>query len=151
MPQVTKLLLGSQTTLLSTGLNSLANNSLAISAAFDNTIGAGGGDGYLLADFELVLGTVGSAYAANTGYSLWILQSQDGTNYEDGGTSTTPARPPDVVFPVQAITGAQRIMRRAIEMAPGLAKYLLKNDGTGQTMNASGNTLKVRPYTPEFV
>lgn len=145
---VAKLLLGSQTTLLSTGLNSLANNSLAISSAFDNTIGQAG-DGYLLCDVELVV-TYGTSPTANTGCSIWFLTSQDGTNYEDGGTSTTPARMPDLVIPVLSSTSAQRIIRRGL-LPYGLCKVLLKNDGTGQAMAASGNTLKIRPVTVEMV
>lgn len=145
---VEKFLLGSQTTLLTTELNSLANNALNISAAFDNTIGATG-DGYTLCDVELVV-TYGTNPTANTGVSVWFLQTQDGTNYEDGSTSITPARLPDVVFPVRATTSGQRIIRRVI-LPWGVFKALLKNDGTGQTMAASGNTLKVRPVTREGV
>lgn len=145
---VIKHKLGSQSSQLTTGLNSLANNSLAISAVFDNTQGQTG-DGYTLCDLELVV-TFGTNPTANTGISVWFLQSQDGTNYEDGGTGTTPARAPDVVFPVLVSTSAQRIIRRVL-LPPGLMKFLLKNDGTGQAFAASGNTLKIRPFTPEIV
>jgi hypothetical protein len=145
---VEKFLLGSVTSLLTTGLNSLANNSLAISSAFDNTIGQTG-DGYTLCDLELVV-TFGTNPTANTGVSIWFLQTQDGTNYEDGGTSTTPARAPDVVFPVAVSTSAQRLIARAL-LPWGLMKVLLKNDGTGQAFAASGNTLKIRPVTREAV
>lgn len=143
-----KYLLGSVTSLLTTGLNSLANNALAVSAAYDNTQGAAG-DGYTLCDLELVV-TYGTAPAANTGCSVWFLASQDGTNYEDGDASTTPARNPDVVLPVRAVTTAQRVIRRAW-LPWGLSKALLKNDGTGQAMAASGNTLKIRPATYQGV
>lgn len=145
---VEKFLLGSQTSLLTTGLNSLANNGLAISSAFDNTIGAAG-DGYALCDLELVV-TYGSAPTAGTGVSVWLVGSQDGTNYEDGDASITPARLPDAVFPLRAVTTAQRIIRR-VALPWGLMKATLKNDGTGQAMAASGNTLKLRPVTREAV
>lgn len=146
---VEKLLLGSQTSLLTTGLNSLANNSLAVSSAFDNTIGQTG-DGYVLCDLELVV-TFGTNPTAGTGIAVWFLQTQDGTNYEDGDASTTPARAPDAVIPVRASTSAQRIIVKHVDMPPGLFKALLKNDGTGQAFAASGNTLKIRPYTREGV
>jgi hypothetical protein len=149
MSTTAKWALGSQTTVLSTGLNSLANNSLAISALFDNTQGAGGGDGYTLNDLELVV-TYPSAPAANTGFSVWYLGAQDGTDYEDGGTSTTPARSPDCVIPVAAVTSAQRILRRVL-LPWGKLKILGKNDGTGQAMGSSGNTLIIRPATPQGV
>lgn len=142
------LLSGSVTSLITTGLNSLANNSLAISSAFDNTVGQTG-DGYTFCDIELVV-TYGTNPGANTACSLWFLQSQDGTNYEDGGTSITPARAADVVFPVLVSTSAQRIIRRVL-LPWGLTKVLLKNDGTGQAMAASGNTLKIRPVTAQGV
>lgn len=148
MPTVTKFLLGSATTLLSTGLNSLANNALVAGTVYDNTVGQTG-DGYTLCDVELVV-TYGSAPTANTGVSVWFLANLDSTNYEDGDASTTPARAPDLVFPLRAVTTAQRVIRRA-SLPWGLIKVLLKNDGTGQTMAASGNTLKIRPVTFEGV
>jgi hypothetical protein len=148
MSTTEKFLLGSQATLLSTELNSLANNSLALGAAFDNTQGQTG-DGYTLCDVELVV-TYGTAPTASTACSLWLLATQDGTNYEDGGSSTTPARFPDLTIPLQAVTTAQRIVRRTW-LPWGKWKPLLKNDGTGQAMSASGNTLKVRPVARQGV
>jgi hypothetical protein len=140
-----KYALGSQATLLSTGLNSLANNALALSSAFNNVEGGGGGDGYTLCDLELLV-TFPVAPTANTAVVVWLLGSQDGTNYEDGDASTTPARLPDAVFPVRAVTSAQRIIRR-IWLPWGLMKALLKSDGTGQSFASSGNTLSIRPVT----
>lgn len=134
-------LLGTQTTLLTTELNALVSNGLALGAAFNNTQGQTGG-GYTLCDVELVV-TYGTAPTANTGVSVWFLGTQDGTNYEDGDTGTTPGRLPDVVFPLRAVTTAQRILRRVL-MPWGLFKPLAKNDGTGQAMAATGNTLKIR-------
>jgi hypothetical protein len=144
-----KYLLGSQATLLSTELNSLANNGTALGSAFNNTVAGGGGDGYTLCDVELVV-TYGVAPTASTGVSLWFLSTQDGTNYEDGDNSTTPGRVPDVVFPLRAVTTAQRINRR-VALPWGNFKPLAKNDGTGQAMAASGNTIKIRPVTPQVV
>lgn len=150
MPTTEKYLLGSQATLLDTGLNSLANNALAISSAYNNVAGGGAGDGYTLCDVELVV-QYGSSPTANTGVSLWFLGSQDGgTTYEDGDASTTPARAPDAVFPLRAVTTAQRVIRR-VWLPWGHIKGLLKNDATGQAMAASGNTLKIRPVTPQAV
>jgi hypothetical protein len=151
---VEKLLLGSQTSLLTTGMDALANNGLAISAAFDNTIGQAG-DGYTLCDVELVAGFHTSADndaspTANTGIPVWFLQAADGSNYEDGGTGTTPAKLPDVVFPLRAATGLQRIVRRCA-LPWGPMKALAKNDGTGKALNNTGNTLKIRPVTREMV
>lgn len=149
MATTEKFLLGSQTTLLDTGLNSLANNGLAISATYNNTQGGGAGDGYTLCDLELVC-NYGTAPSVNTACSVWFLATQDGTNFEDGSATVTPARAADVVIPVRAVTGAQRIIRRA--WVPwGNFQALLKNDGTGQAMAATGNTLKIRPVTVQAV
>lgn len=153
MPTVEKFLLGGTiTTLITTG-SALASNSLAIGAAYDNTVGQTG-DGYTLCDLEFV-GTFSVAPTANTGLAVWFLESQDGTNYEDGdGTvggsaDTTPARLSDAVFPLRAVTTAQRVIVRTL-LPWGKAKPLLKNDGTNQSLG-SGATLKVRPVTREGV
>lgn len=149
MATTLKWLLGSVTSLITTGLNSLTNNSIVTPVNYDNTVG-GTGDGYTQCDLELVV-TFGTNPTASTGFSLWFLESQDGTNYEDGdNTPTTPARAPDCVFPVRVVTTAQRIIRR-VPMPWGKFSVLLKNDNTGQTTAASGNTLKMRPVTLEGV
>lgn len=146
MPSTEKYLLGSQATVLSTAAT-LANNALVAGSAYDNTQGQTG-DGYTECDVELAV-TFGVAPTANTGVSIWFLRSQDGTNYEDGSSSVTPARAPDIAIPVLASTSAQRIIRPAT-LPPGKITVLLKNDGTGQTMS-SGWTLKLRPITRQGV
>jgi hypothetical protein len=77
------------------------------------------------------------------------LREVDGTNYEDGSSTVTPARNPDLVFPLRAVTTAQRIVVIG-DLPPGSFVALLRNDGTGQAMAASGNTLKIRPVTGSF-
>jgi hypothetical protein len=131
-------LAGSIASLLTTGLNSLANNALVAGSAY-----TGGGD-YLLAELELVV-TFGTGPTVG-GVSVWFLRAPDGTNYEDGSSSVTPARNADVVFPLRAVTSAQRITRRVL-VPPGTWTPLLKNDGTAVAFAASGNTLKVLPLT----
>lgn len=128
------LLSGGSTVLISGGMASLANNALCSGAAFDNTQGATG-DGYTLADMELYVSGMGGAATANTAVSVWLLSTQDGSNYEDGSTTVTPARLPDVIFPVRAVSGAQRIIRR-LAAPQGVWIPLLKNDGTGQTITS---------------
>lgn len=137
----TTQLRGTLDTALSTELNSLANNSLAIKASVLTLASAQ----YLLAEVELVV-TFGVTPTANTGISVWFLREVDGTNYEDGSASITPARAPDVVLPIRAVTSAQRITVQCM-IPPGSFYPLLKNDGTGQAFAASGNTLKIRPIT----
>lgn len=134
---------GSITSLITTGMNALANNASAISSAYTMSPA-----GYLMAELELVV-TYGTNPTASTGCSIWFLRAIDGTNYEDGGAGTPgvlPARAPDVVIPVAVSTSAQRITKRCL-VPPGTFTVLLKNDGTGQAMAASGNTLKILPLT----
>src|SRR4051794_33707218 len=108
MPTTEKYTLGTTATLITTG-GSSATNTLCRGAAFDNTQGGGGGDGYTLCDLEFA-GSWTVAPAANTGVAFWFLGNVDGTNYEDGdgsvsgGTDVLPQRPPDCVFPARAVT-----------------------------------------------
>jgi hypothetical protein len=156
MSTTEKYLLGSQAPLLSTELNSLANNCTVLGAAFDDTAGQAG-DGATLCDVELVV-TFGAAPTANTSVNVWFLMAQDGTNYEsyltaqDATPSTTPpkARRPDVILPLDAVTTLQRIVRR-VPIPWGKFKPLLKDDGTGQAFPASGSTLKLRPVSRQQV
>lgn len=145
-----KYVLGSIASLMTTELNSLANNALvAAGSSYNNIQGGGGGDGYTLCDLELVV-TYGTNPTANTGITVWFLARPDGTNFEDGSSSVTPVRLPDAVFPLRSVTTAQRIVRR-IALPWGVFTPLLKNDGTGQTFAASANTLKILPVASQGV
>jgi len=145
MPTV-KNVAGTITTVLSTALNSLANNSNVLSSAITLSTGE---PGYRFGEWELYIASSAAAMTANTAFTGWIIQALDGTNDEDGGTSVTPARTPDLIFPVRAVSTAQRITWQS-ELPAGSFKVLLRNDGTGQTIASSGNTLKVRPKTEQF-
>ena len=140
--------LGAVATVASTSLNALASGSLALGNVFDNTQGAAG-DGYTLVDIELVV-SFAVAPTVPSAIALWLLAAPDGVNYEDGDATNIPARQPDVVLPVRAITAAQRVNIRAA-LPWGLLKPLMKNDGTGQPTAAAGNTLKIRLATRESV
>jgi len=147
---VEKFKLGAVATLLSTELDSLANNATAVATTpYNNVQGGDGGDGYALAEVELVV-TYGVAPAANTGVAVWFLAQIDGTNYEDGSASITPARIPDVVLGVRPVTTAQRIIRR-VALPQGIWKACVKNEGVGQAMAATGSTLKIRPASREGI
>lgn len=143
-----RLVIGTKSTVLSTGAT-LATNANALSSAFNNTTGQTG-DGYTRGIFTLS-GTWGTAPAAGTGMSCWLIKSDDaaGGNYEDGdGTPTTPARAADFTIPVRAVNSAQ-IAAVLADLVPGLFKLLARNDGTGQTLN-SGWTITLTPITASF-
>jgi hypothetical protein len=148
MATTSQYLRGTQlTTALSTELNALANNALATKAS---AITLTSGLLYLFAEVELLV-SFSVAPTANTGISVWFIREIDGTNYEDGfDASVTPARAADVVFGLRAATGAQRVILER-KVPPGAFYPLVKNDGTGQSMAATGNTLKLRPLTPQQV
>lgn len=133
-------------TLLDTGLNSLANNARAISAAQ----GGDGSDAHLLADFELVA-TWGTAPTLDSLVDLYLVRSADGTNYEDGDASI---RPPAGAyagsFQVRNVTTGQRMVIRDVPLPPGLWKAVVWNN-VGQAMAASGNTLKIRAHNLQNV
>lgn len=152
-------LLGSVVTLMSTELNSLVS-SAALSAGavssvggtsglFNNTAGGGGLGGYLQGRFELNLAAPGGTLTAGTAVYVWFVGTVDGTNYEDGSASVIPARLADVIFPVRAVSTAQRITVVA-DMPPG-NWYVVLSHNTGQTWGATLNTLKVMPHTSQMV
>jgi hypothetical protein len=134
---------GTIATLLSTELDSLANNTtVAAGSNFTNTNENPWGL------FELVC-SYGSAPTANTVIGLWLMSAIDGTNFEDY-SGIEPARSPDVAFRVRAVTASQRVTVVA-RLRPGVQLPVARNLATGQTLAASGNTIKVLPYTFEGV
>jgi hypothetical protein len=147
----TTYVLGSATTLLSTELNSMASSSSTFvvstvggtSGLFSNTYGGGGLGGYTLGQFELKLAAPGGTLTASP-VLFWFLQSVDGTNYEDGSTSVLPARQPDLIIPVRAVSTAQRIGGIYAPLPVG-NWYVLIEQQTGQTWGSTLNTLKVTP------
>jgi hypothetical protein len=147
MPTV-KDIRGTATTVLSTDLNSLANNALVLSSAITLSTGE---PGYQRCEAELVV-TFPTAPTANTAFVVWLLREVDGTNYEDGSSTITPTRNPDLVFTLRAVTTVQRIAVVG-ELPPGSFKALLRNDGTTQTTSATpatAHSFKIRPLTGSF-
>jgi hypothetical protein len=137
------------TTVLTTDMNSLANNAWTIaSGVIDNRIGQGVGEGYLLCGVELfaVFNANPTAGGAITGF---FLQTIDGTNYEVTPTaSIAQTRLPNFVIPV--VTG-QTTTRTTVwvRCPPERFKVAIQNTATGQAMAASGNTLKILWATPQ--
>lgn len=136
---------GTIDTVMSTELNSLANNSNVVKGSAVSLTSAQ----YALAEVELYV-TFASAPTGNTGVSIWFLREVDGSNYEDGGSSITPPRNPDIVLPVRSTSLAQRIIKTCV-LPAGTFKPLVRNDGTGQAFTSSGHTLKIRPLTLQSV
>jgi len=131
---------GTIATVLSTELNSLANGARAISSAI-----TGGQE--LWDDLELVV-TYGTNPTAGSVVEVYLIPSVDDTNYSDGDASIVPGFSMLVgYFPLRAVTSAQRPAGiRGVVLTPGKWKYLVANL-SGQTMAATGNTLKRRMYS----
>jgi hypothetical protein len=155
MAVIQKYAVGTSVTLLSTELNSLASSSGltagvissvgGTSGLFNNTAAGGSLDGYAFGRYELNLAAPAGALTGNTSANVWFLGTVDGTNYEDGSASIIPARRPDLIIPVRAVSTAQRPHIIA-PLFPANCFVLLAHN-TGQTWAASGNTLKVSPIT----
>lgn len=132
-------------TVLDTGLNSLANGSYSAAAsAYDNETNL-----YEFASYELNLG---SLTPASGGYcQLYLVYSLDGTNFEDGGGATAPpANALVATFDLRAATAAQRRVVENIQLSPFQFKEILYN-GAGVALAASGNTVKRRLHNEQVV
>jgi len=131
------------TTLLTTDLNSLANNAgTPLSAEFDNSAA---GTGWLTAEFELSV-QFGSNPTADSVCELYIVRALDGSTYSSYTSGTTPvANNNDFVgtVSVKANTAAQIVVSRPVRLPPGKWKVALINK-TGVAFPSSGSTLKMR-------
>lgn len=155
MATLQKYAMGSALTLLSTELNSLATSATLAAGAvssvggtsglFNNTASGGSLDGYAFGRYELVLAAPAGTLSVNTAAHVWFLGSVDGTNYEDGSASVIPARRPDLILPVRAVSTAQRIAVVA-PLFPANC-FVVVSQNTGQAWGATLNTLKVQPIT----
>ena len=127
--------------LLTTELNSLANNGYSAQSAAQ---GADATGGPLYGDFELVLASLDpTSYALG---ELYILAAADGTNYPDAPASTNPATNQYAgTFVGGDNSSAKRAVIRDVPLPPGRWKALFKNT-SGVTLAAASNTLKCRPH-----
>lgn len=136
---------GSVSTIVSTELNSLANNSQVVSSV-------AGSSGVITVPAQPQLRvelfvTFGTAPTAGTTILVWFLQTIDGgTTYEDGSSTVTPTRNADVIFTVNAITTGQHL-QKIVDTPISNFKVLVKNNGTTQAFAATLNTLKILPFT----
>lgn len=150
---------GSQTNLLTTELNSLASSSGltagaissvgGASGAFTNIQGTAGLGGWQFGLFELNLAAPAGALTAGTAAYVWFVKSIDGSNYGDGSATVIPARAPDIIIPVRAVSTAQRPDAQIFQLPPG-TWFVVIAQNTGQTWAASGNTFRVLPLTQQI-
>ena len=133
---------GSVTSVFTTEMNSLANGQKVVSSEIDNSINP-----YLFNDAELYLESFPLAPSSQGLIELYIIQSIDGINYEDGGATLNPSASNLVgIFQIIPSINAQRKTIKNISVPPFKFKYILINK-TGVVLASSGNTLKIAPYS----
>lgn len=133
-------------TLITTSMNSLADEGNAISSEINNTSNL-----YLFDDVELYTNSLGYTPPAGSIVELHLVCALDGTSYEDGDASIDPPASNLVgVFNIRSTTAAQRHVIRMIPVPPLKYKYVVINK-TGGAFNASGNTLKNIQYRYQTV
>lgn len=155
---------GGTVNLLTTELNSLANNTGVVSSVggssgvYDNTVGGTSNlVGYTHAKLMLLLKAGAAAWTAGGCVKLWFLETVDGTNYEYYTTSAGPTREPDAVFFPAAITTDQYVPATVgqrvsgerpglVELPPGTWKVFAMSVGLGQAMASSANTVVAMAY-----
>ncbi|HTZ79062.1 MAG TPA: hypothetical protein VMC10_14190 [Stellaceae bacterium] len=133
--------LSGATTLLSSELNSLANSSAGTLSATGAVVAA---TGHLYGFVEFM---AGASYTptANGFIELWLLQSIDGSNFEDGSATVAPARVADAIIPVRA---GSSIAPRAnaglppLVLPPGSYKPIARNQ-TGAALPSAGNLIRI--------
>jgi len=130
---------GSIATLLSTEMNALSTNTNTVVGSAYSSSG-----NYLFAEVEVSL-TLASTVAPNFAALLWLLRAPDGTNYEDGSNTITPARCADVLWPMRSGSTTQRMTKRIV-LPPGTFIPLFRNE-CGAALTASGHTVKILPFT----
>lgn len=152
--------LGTKATLMSTDMDGLVNNTLAISSVlagtgiYNNTAGSSAsattGDGYKRGLLALNLVALGAAPTANSTIDVWLLKSIDGTNanFEDGGPTITPQRAPDQSFLLDSSRATAEHQEFELQIPQTYFKTLIRNNASGQTLG-TGNTLTLIPVTDQ--
>lgn len=127
-------------------INSLLDNEWTnLSDEIDNSLNK-----YMMADLELVLGSVIFPVATDNLIEIYLVPSVDDTNYPLWvGDVTTDAQENNIHFvgsvTCSDATEAQRLTLRSVALVPGKFKFGIRSRA-GVTLAASGNTLKWRPW-----
>ena len=134
----------SRSTVLTTELNSLGDGAFSgVGSAVDNTSNLD-----QFGALDIVLASLNPT--AGAFLQLFMVQSLDGTNYEDAPSSTNPGLHM-LVATVNVTTGsaAKRIMTPTFRIPPGKFKFVLYND-CNVSLGASSNTVTLYTSNDEI-
>jgi hypothetical protein len=122
---------------VSTELNSLANGGFsAVSGIYDNTTNLDEWAAFMI-DLASLTPTTG-AYL-----QVFLIDSIDGTTYEDAASSTNPgAHQLVATVSLTAAVGARKAITAPFRLPPGKMKWVLKN-ASGVALASSANTAKL--------
>lgn len=134
-------------TALDTDLDGDANDTWSnLSAEFDNST-----NGYMFMDIEVYLGSAAFT-GADSAYEIYVVPSVDGASYPAvvfDGSATGDEQENNAYFvgsvTTSGATAAQRGVIRGVEVPNGKFKIGGRNR-TNQTLAATGNTVKWRPW-----
>ena len=152
---------GTKVDLLTTELNTLANNTVVFAGGsspttFDNTVGGTNQDGSLLYDaFQTLGGALSGTPTVNYGISVWLLRTIDGgSTFEasttaNGSTSSTAPvvhRSPDFVFTWAGLSSPPTLMALPdLSMPSGKFRVLAWSNGAGVSMPSANNKISITP------
>lgn len=101
------------------------------------------------AHFELQVTATG-ALASGDRFDVYFLVAADATNFEDGSASITPARSPDLIIPVRAVTNtSQRVNMKHTPLPQGTFNTLIINQAS-KPISTGTNILSYFPYNEQI-
>ena len=127
-------------------LNSLTDNEFTdLSDEVDNSTNK-----YMYADVEIVLASAAFT-GTDSGIEVYLIPSQDGTNYPTWTGNGTTDEQENVGFfvgfvPTTGTTAAQRMVLRDVSLPNGKYKWGFRNRGNVSTAS-SGNSATWRPHS----
>jgi len=139
-------------TLMSTELNAVASGSVALSSVGGSSgVFSNSNTGQVIwSPLVLTLGSTAGAFQTGGNLSCWFLQSVDDVTFEGGVAA--PPRAPDVVFPLPAaaLAATATFLSQGLVRLPALHFKVLCQNNSGQTLNASGNTVVLAPTAVQY-
>lgn len=127
-------------------LNSATDNEYTdLSDEIDNSTNK-----YMFADIEIVLASAAFT-GTDSGIEVYVIPSQDGTNYPTwAGNGTSDEQENNGFFvgfvSTTGTTAAQRMVLRDVDLPSGKYKFAFRNRGN-VTLAGSGNTATWRPHS----